>query len=446
MSAIIDGSLDSRPDASGSGLVIQIFIGLALGIAAGLLLNRFPEYRQEIITRYLQPAGEIFIKLIRLIVVPIVFTNMVVGIAGTGSGKTLGRIGIKTVIYFEVTTTIAIVLGLVFGNILQPGGGIDMSQLSRTGVEKIHGAAQTLHESRGFLDLLLGIVPDNIVGSMAKGDLLPIIFFAVLFGLGLQSVPEHARKPVVDMFRGIAEVMFRVTGMVMRYAPVGVFALIAVTTATFGFGSLLPLIRLVAVAYFAMAMFAVLVLGITARLFGFRLTTILRIIRSELLVAFSTCSSATVLPQLMKKMQDYGVPARVATFVIPTGYSFNLDGPSIYLGISTLFIAQLYGIHLSLSEQLVLTITMAITTKGGAAVPGFIFVILYATLSSAGLPVEGLALIAGVDRLIDMGRTALNVLGNAIAPLVVAKWCGEYDLEQGRTYEHSIRSDRTPPD
>ncbi|MGN8063404.1 glutamate/aspartate:proton symporter GltP [Ralstonia sp. 22111] len=420
------------------GLAWQIVIGLAVGIAVGLALNHFPQMRDGAVAGLLQPAGDMFIKLIRMIVVPIVFTSMVIGIAGVGDGKTLGRIGLKTLVYFEVITTIAIVLGLVIGNVFQPGAGTDMSQLAHTDISRYQQVTQQVQGHHGFMALVLSIVPDNILASMAKGDLLPVIFFSVLFGLGLQSVPDEFRKPVVATLKGIAEAMFKVTGIVMRYAPIGVCALIAVTVANFGFASLLPLLKLVAVTYLAIAVFVIAVLGVTARLFGFRILTLLRVIKDELIIAFSTCSSATVLPQLMKKMEDYGVPKSVTAFVVPTGYTFNLDGASIYLGIGTLFVAQLYGTHLGWQEQLVLTLTMVVTSKGAAGVPGFMFVILLATLASAGLPLEGLAFIAGVDRIMDMGRTALNVVGNALAPLVIAKWEGQYDAKKGEAYLASL--------
>ncbi|WP_186118326.1 cation:dicarboxylate symporter family transporter [Burkholderia gladioli] len=420
------------------GLAWQIVIGMALGIAAGLLLNRFPSLREAAVTGFLQPAGDIFIKLIRMIVVPIVFTSMVIGIAGVGDGKSLGRIGLKTLIYFEVVTTIAIVLGLLIGNLLQPGVGTDLSRLGHVDISGYQQATRQVQGHHGLMALLLGVIPDNIVASMAKGDLLPVIFFSLLFGLGLQAVPDEYRKPVLAMLKGIADTMFNVTGMVMRYAPIGVCALIAVTVANFGFASLLPLLKLVAVTYLAILLFALGVLGLAARLFGFRIMTLLRVIRQELIIAFSTCSSATVLPQLMRKMEDYGAPKSITTFVVPTGYTFNLDGASIYLGIGTLFVAQLYGIHLGWQEQLVLTLTMVVTSKGAAGVPGFMFVILLATLASAGLPLEGLAMIAGVDRVMDMGRTALNVIGNALAPLVIARWEGQYDEAKGRAYLASL--------
>lgn len=433
--------VENLPPARASlriGLAWQIAIGLAAGVLIGLTLSYFPEFRTAAISNYLQPAGDLFIKLIKMVVIPIVFTSMVVGIAGVGDGKSLGRIGLKTIVYFELITTIAIVLGLVFGNLLQPGSGTDISQLGHTDISKFQKTAAAAAEQHGFMHLVLGVVPENIMAAMARGDLLPVLFFSVMFGLALQNVPKEIRAPVLDTLRGISDAMFKVTGMVMRYAPVGVAALIAITVANFGFGSLLPLLKLLGVTYAAIIFFTVVVLGITARLFGFSIFTLLRVIKSELLIAFTTCSSATVLPQLMKKMEDYGAPKGITTFVVPTGYVFNLDGASVYLGIGALFVAQLYGIQLGLQEQIVLVLTMVVTSKGAAGVPGFMFVILMATLASAGLPLEGLAFIAGIDRFMDMGRTALNVIGNALAALVIAKWEGQYDKEKGERYLRSL--------
>ncbi|KXU96522.1 glutamate:protein symporter [Caballeronia megalochromosomata] len=420
------------------GLAWQILIGLLIGIVTGLVLNHYSDIRDSAIREYLQPAGDVFIRLIRMVVVPIVFACMVTGIAGVGDGRTLGRIGLKTIVYFEIVTTIAIVLGLIVGNVLHPGTGMDLSQLGHVDIAKYQQSTQQAQGHHGLAPLILSVIPDNIISSMAKGDLLPVIFFSVLFGLGLQSIPDEYRRPVIASLKGVAEAMFKVTGMVMRYAPIGVFALIAITVANFGFGSLFPLLKLVAVTYFAIIVFTLVVLGSIARIFGFSIFTILRLFKDELIIAFSTSSSATVLPQLMKKLEDYGVPKSITTFVVPTGYSFNLDGASIYLGIAALFVAQLYGIHLGWQEQLILTLTMVVTSKGAAGVPGFMFVILLATLASAGLPLEGLAVIAGVDRLMDMGRTTLNVVGNALAPLVIAKWEKQYDERKGKTYLASL--------
>lgn len=420
------------------GLAFQIAIGLVIGVAIGAMLNYYPALRAGIVTDYLQPAGDIFIRLIKMIVVPVVFTSMVVGIAGVGDAKALGRIGVKTLVYFEIITTIAIVLGLVIGNLLQPGVGTDMSQLGHADISKFRHGAEQAGAHHGLMAMLMAIIPENVIASMARGDLLPIIFFSVLFGLGLQGAPEELRLPVLNTLKGISDAMFRVTNMVMRYAPIGVAALIAVTVANFGFASLLPLLKLIGTTYLAIFIFAIVVLGATAKLCGINFFALLKVIKDELIIAFTTCSSATVLPQLMTKMERFGAPKAITTFVVPTGYSFNLDGASIYLGIGTLFVAQLYGIELGWAEQISLTLTMVVTSKGAAGVPGFMFVILLATLASAGLPIEGLAFIAGIDRLLDMGRTTLNVIGNALAPLVIAKWEGVYDAEKARDYLVSL--------
>ncbi|MBY8946647.1 cation:dicarboxylase symporter family transporter [Pseudomonas sp. SH10-3B] len=401
-------------------LVWQIMIGLLAGIAIGALLHRFPESRPWLVDNLLQPAGDIFIKLMKMIVVPIVFSCMVVGIAGHGDGKSLGRIGVKSLSYFFCITTLAIIIGLVMGNLLKPGAGTELSSL--------HAANITLPTSNGaghsLGQIIVGIIPDNVVNAMAQGSLLSVLFFAVMFGLGVARLPAERKDPVIALLRGVSDAMFKVTSMIMAYSPIGVFGMIAVTVANFGFSSLLPLAKLIMVSYVAIAFFVLVVLNLVARVCGINLFALMRHIKDELVLAFSTASSAAVMPQLMKKLETYGVPPSLVSFVVPVGYSFNLDGASLFLGIGTLFVAQLYGIDLSLGDQALLVVTMVLTSKGAAGVPGFMFVILSATLASAGLPLEGIAFIAGVYRLMEMPTTALNVLGNALAPLVIAKWEG----------------------
>ncbi|MFL1387407.1 cation:dicarboxylate symporter family transporter [Pseudomonas tritici] len=401
-------------------LVWQIMIGLLAGIAIGALLHHFPESRPWLVDNLLQPAGDIFIKLMKMIVVPIVFSCMVVGIAGHGDGKSLGRIGVKSLSYFFCITTLAIIIGLVMGNLLKPGAGTELSSL--------HAANITLPTSNGaghsLGQIIVGIIPDNVINAMAQGSLLSVLFFAVMFGLGVARLPAERKDPVIALLRGVADAMFKVTSMIMAYSPIGVFGMIAVTVANFGFSSLLPLAKLIMVSYVAIAFFVLVVLNLVARVCGINLFALMRHIKDELVLAFSTASSAAVMPQLMKKLETYGVPPSLVSFVVPVGYSFNLDGASLFLGIGTLFVAQLYGIELSLGDQALLVVTMVLTSKGAAGVPGFMFVILSATLASAGLPLEGIAFIAGVYRLMEMPTTALNVLGNALAPLVIAKWEG----------------------
>ncbi|ORM50439.1 glutamate/aspartate:proton symporter GltP [Pantoea conspicua] len=422
-------------------LAWQILIALVLGIVVGAVLHNQPDNREWLVTNILSPAGDIFIHLIKMIVVPIVISSLIVGIAGVGDAKKLGRIGVKTILYFEVITTLAIVVGITLANVFQPGTGIDMSTLATVDISKYEATtAEVQGGPHSLVATILSLIPQNIFASMAKGDMLPIIFFSVLFGLGLSSLPSEQRDPLVNLFRGISEAMFKVTHMIMRYAPVGVFALIAVTIANFGFASLWPLAKLVLLVYAAILFFAFVVLGGVARFCKLRITTLMRILKDELILSYSTSSSETVLPRIMQKMEAYGAPKAITSFVVPTGYSFNLDGSTLYQSIAAIFIAQLYGIDLSLSDEIILVLTLMVTSKGIAGVPGVSFVVLLATLGSVGIPLEGLAFIAGVDRIMDMARTALNVIGNALAVLVIARWENQFDAEQAKEYELQLRT------
>lgn len=422
-------------------LAWQILTALVLGIVVGAVLHNQPDNREWLVTNILSPAGDIFIHLIKMIVVPIVISSLIVGIAGVGDAKKLGRIGVKTILYFEVITTIAIVVGITLANVFQPGTGIDMSTLATVDISKYEATtAEVQGGPHSLVTTILSLIPQNIFASMAKGDMLPIIFFSVLFGLGLSSLPSEQRDPLVNLFRGISEAMFKVTHMIMRYAPVGVFALIAVTIANFGFASLWPLAKLVLLVYAAILFFAFVVLGGVARFCKLRIITLMRILKDELILSYSTSSSETVLPRIMEKMEAYGAPKAITSFVVPTGYSFNLDGSTLYQSIAAIFIAQLYGIDLSLTDEIVLVITLMVTSKGIAGVPGVSFVVLLATLGSVGIPLEGLAFIAGVDRIMDMARTALNVVGNALAVLVIARWENQFDVEKAKEYELELRT------
>ena len=388
-------------------LAWQILFAMVLGILLGSYLHYHSDSRDWLVVNLLSPAGDIFIHLIKMIVVPIVISTLVVGIAGVGDAKQLGRIGAKTIIYFEVITTVAIILGITLANVFQPGAGVDMSQLATVDISKYQSTTEAVQSSsHGIMGTILSLVPTNIVASMAKGEMLPIIFFSVLFGLGLSSLPATHREPLVTVFRSISETMFKVTHMVMRYAPVGVFALV--------------------------------VLGIVARLCGLSVWILIRILKDELILAYSTASSESVLPRIIEKMEAYGAPASITSFVVPTGYSFNLDGSTLYQSIAAIFIAQLYGIDLSIWQEIILVLTLMVTSKGIAGVPGVSFVVLLATLGSVGIPLEGLAFIAGVDRILDMARTALNVVGNALAVLVIAKWEHKFDRKKALAYEREV--------
>ncbi|WP_342599566.1 cation:dicarboxylase symporter family transporter [Psychrobacillus sp. FSL H8-0483] len=412
-------------------LAYQILVGLVLGVAVGAIFFGNPA-----VETYLQPIGTIFINMIKMIVVPIIVSTLILGVAGTGDIKQLGKLGGKTLLYFEIVTTIAILVGLLAANIFQPGVGVDMSTLSKT---DIHQYVETSEEvqSHGFADVIVNAVPSNVVQAMAEGNMLAIIFFSVLFGLGIAAIGEKG-KPVLAFFQGTADAMFWVTNLIMKFAPFGVFALIGVTVSKFGLESLVPLGKLMALVYLAMIFFIVVVLGGIAKLVGINIFHLIKVLKDELLLAYSTSSSETVLPKVMEKMEKFGSPKDIVSFVIPTGYSFNLDGSTLYQAIAAIFIAQMYGIDLSIMEQVTLVVVLMVTSKGIAGVPGVSFVVLLATLGTVGIPVEGLAFIAGIDRLLDMARTVVNVVGNALATVVMSKWEGRFDKEKQEAYYASL--------
>ncbi|MCB2308622.1 cation:dicarboxylase symporter family transporter [Clostridium estertheticum] len=413
-------------------LAVQIVIGLILGVIVGAIF-----YGNPTLVVVLKPMGDVFLRLIKMIVVPIVFCSLVVGVAGVGDGKEVGKIGIKTIVYFEVITTIAIFLGLIIGNVVHPGTGIDMHSLVKTSISSYAGSAATA-KTHGLVDTIVNIVPTNIMESLGKGDMLPIIFFSVMFGLGIGAVGEKG-KPVLHFFEGAAQSMFWVTNQIMKVAPIGVFGLIGITVSKFGLSALIPLGKLAITVYGAMILFVIVVLGLVAKMVHINIFSFIKLLKDELILAFSTASSETVLPRIMQKMEKFGCPKAIASFVIPTGYSFNLDGSTLYEAIAALFIAQLYGIHLPLLTQINLVVVLAITSKGIAGVPGVSFVVLMATLGSVGIPVEGLAFIAGIDRILDMARTAVNVVGNSLACVVVSKWEHQYDAKKGREYVEKLK-------
>lgn len=417
-------------------LPTQVIIALVLGFIAGLLL-----YGQDDVANYIKPFGDVFLNLIKMIIIPIVFCSLALSISNLGDSKKVGSYGWKAILYFEIITTIAIGLGLIIGNLFKPGSGLDPDKLPKGDITKYqssaHSAEQATTYGNHLIDTLVHIVPTNLFESMAKGELLPIIFFAVFFGLGLAAIGEKA-EPVKGFLNGTLEAVFWMINKILKLAPIGVFAFICTTVMTFGASALIPLFKLLVVVVFAMVFFVIVVLGIVARMVGISIFSIMKILKSELLLAFSTSSLEAVLPIMMKKMERFGSPKDVTSFVIPIGYSFNLDGSALYQSIAALFVAQMYDMHLSLTEQLVLMATLMIASKGMAGVPGVSIVVLLTTLSSMNIPAQGIALIIGVDRLLDMVRTCVNVIGNALSTVVIAKWENVYDKEKGQNYLNSI--------
>ena len=416
----------------------QIMIGLALGIICGLIF-----YQNKSAITVMQSLGTIFIRLIQMIVMPIVVSCLTVGIANIGDIRKLGRIGGKTLIYFEVLTTIALILGIVMANITHPGSFIDIHKLHATDISQYMSTAKSAEHNSGFWPLILSIIPTNIFKSMSDGDMMPVILFSVLFGLGIAAVGEKA-KILINVLNAVSEVMFKVTNWVMKFAPIGVFGLIGMTIAEMGISALLPLGLFILIAYVTMLIFIIVVLGITAHIFHLRYWKTMRAILDEIVLAFTTASSEVTLPRLMKKTHEMGVSKGITAFVIPTGYTFNLDGSAIYQSLAAIFLAQAYGLHLSLSHQITLLVVLMITSKGMAGVPGASFVVLLASVSTIGVPMAGLTFIAGIDRFVDMGRTAVNVVGNSIATLVIGESEGALDREKYNAYLDNYGKEKTP--
>ena len=414
-------------------LAWQIFIGLILGIIVGAVFFGNPN-----IEKYLQPIGDIFLRLIKMIVIPIVISSIIVGVAGVGDIKKLGKLGGKTILYFEIITTIALLVGLLAANVFQPGKGVDMQSIEQTDISQYQETTKETEE-HGLIDTVVQIVPENLFADIVEGDMLAIIFFSVMFGLGIAAIGEKG-KPVLRFFQGTADAMFYVTNTVMKFAPFGVFALIGVTVSKFGIESLIPLSKLVILVYATMIFFIVVVLGLTAKIVGVNIFHLVRILKDELILAYSTSSSEAVLPKLMEKMERFGCPKAITSFVIPTGYSFNLDGSTLYQAIAAIFIAQMYGIDLTVTQQVTLLLTLMITSKGIAGVPGVSFVVLLATLHVVGIPAEGLAFIAGVDRIMDMMRTVVNVMGNSLASVVMSKWEKQFNEQKAKDYLEEIKN------
>lgn len=405
----------------------QIVIGLVLGIIIGAMT-----YHNQLAISTMSTLGTIFLRLIQMIVLPIVVSCLTVGIANIGDLSRLGRIGAKTLVYFEILSTIAILVGLLVANVARPGDFINIHSLHATDISKYLATAKTAGKA-GFAATILGVIPTNIFASLASGDMMPVIFFSVFLGLGIAAIGEQG-KVVIKALNAVSQVMFRITNWVMHFAPFGVFGLIGMTIAQMGLAALLPLGYFILLAYLTMIFFCVVILGLIAKLWHLHYWQTMRAVWSEIILAFSTASSEATLPRLMGKMKAMGVENGVASFVIPTGYTFNLDGSAIYQSLAAIFLAQAYGLHLSLAHQFTLLLVLMITSKGMAGVPGASFVVLLASVATIGVPVAGLTFIAGIDRFVDMGRTAVNVVGNTIATLVIAKSEHALDQEQYQTY------------
>jgi len=399
-------------------LTFQVLVAVSLGVALGVVAPDF--------AKSLKPIGDTFINLVKMVITPIIFLTIVHGIASMADLSKLGRVGGKALLYFEIVSTFALAIGLVVVNLTKPGKGLDISALAKGDVSKYVAAG----EQQSMLEFFLHIVPSNVVAAFASSDLLPVVFFAVLFGVALTAVGDAGRD-IADLLVRFQAVFFRIVSMVMVLAPVGAFGAMAYTVGAFGLKTLLPLGRLMLDVYVTMALFIFLVLGTICRVYGFRLLSFLRYIKEEILLVLGTSSSEAALPRMLEKLERYGCAKPVVGLVIPTGYSFNLDGTSIYLSMAAIFIAQVYNVDLTVGQQLTLLGILMLTSKGAAGVTGSGFIVLASTLAATRtVPVEGVALLLGVDRFMSEARAITNLIGNGVATLVVSRSEHAFDDEK----------------
>jgi proton glutamate symport protein len=400
------------PPRRGLTLTQQIFVGLVIGIVAGWLVSvSHPEW-----AAYFRPFSQLFLRMIKMIIAPLIFATLVAGIAGAGHVKVVGRMGVRALIYFEVVTTLALIIGLAAVNVMKPGVGVNLP---------MGQASEITAKPQTWDQILLHVVPESVIRAMAEGDVLQIVVFSIFFAIALGMIGEKGR-PVVAWCEAVAETMFKVTNIVMRYAPIGVGAAIAYTVGHGGLRVLWNLAWLVATLYLALT---VLILGVflpIALIFRVPVRKFVKAVKEPAVIAFSTTSSEAALPRAMEVIERLGVPRRIVSFVLPLGYSFNLDGSTLYLSLAAVFVAQAAGVTLTVGQQVTMLLTLMLTSKGVAGVPRASLVILAGTLASYGLPLEGVTLILGVDELMDMARTMVNVTGNCLATVVIAKWEGEF--------------------
>jgi proton glutamate symport protein len=396
-------------------LTTWILVSMIVGVEIGL---NFPVFAQN-----LQVLSKIFLRLIKTIIAPILFATLVVGIAGHSNLKQVGRMGWKSIVYFEIVTTLALIIGLVAINLTKAGTGIVLPE----------GFSQELPEAKpqSWQEVVLHVFPENIVKSVYHGDVLPIVVFSVVFGIALALLPESRKKPMLDFAESLAETMFKFTNIIMHFAPFGVGAAIAVTVGHLGIDILTSLFKLLFTLYGALIVFLFGVLMPVALLVKVPIRKFLKAISEPVSIAFATTSSESALPKAMENMEKLGVPRKIVSFVLPTGYTFNLDGSTLYLALAAIFVAQAAGIELSVGEQVLIVFTLMLTSKGVAGVPRATLVILLGTATSFGLPLWPIMAILGIDELMDMARTSVNVIGNCLATVVIAKWEREYEEPAG---------------
>ena len=400
----------------GIGFSQWILISMVVGTLIGWLA---PEFAVN-----LKPFANIFLRMIKSLIVPLLFSTLVVGIAGHGDDmKRVGKLALRSIIYFEIVTTLALAIGLIAVNWTKPGVGV---QLAASGGEEFKALAS---KTPTFSSVLEHTVPQSFFEAAAQNEVLQIVFFAIIFAVALAKVEGPSKRIMLDWMQSLSDIMFKFVGIVMVYAPIGIGAAIGVTVGKSGLGVMINLAKLVGTLYGALVVFVLLVLVPVAMIMRIPIGRFWRAVQQPWLIAFTTASSEAAFPKAMQAMEAFGVPRRIVSFVLPTGYSFNLDGSTLYLAIASVFVAQAAGIDMSLSQQLLMMLTLMLTSKGVAAVPRASLVILSGALAQFGLPLEGIAVILGVDAIMDMARTSVNLLGNCLATAVMARWEGVLDLD-----------------
>jgi len=403
-----------------NNLTFRVLVAIALGVLLGVLS---PDTAKA-----MRPLGDTFVNLVKMVIAPIVFFTIVLGIATLGDLKRVGRVGGKALLYFEIVTTFALAIGLVVVNVIKPGAGLDVSRIAGGDISRYTTQAQQMT----FVDFVTHIVPANMLEAFVRGEMLQVVFVAVLFGVALSALGEMA-KPALTVFEVLSKALFKIVGIIMIVAPIGAFGAMAFTVGNFGLRTLIPLGKLMLSVYTTMFLFVFVVLNIIARLYGFSLLRFLRYIWEEILLVLGTSSSEAALPRLMDKLEKYGCAKPIVGLVVPTGYSFNLDGTSIYLSMATIFLAQVSGVNLSLGQELTVLGVLMLTSKGAAGVTGSGFIVLASTLSAMKIiPIESIALLLGVDRFMSEARAIVNLIGNGVATVVIAKSENAFDAEQNR--------------
>lgn len=413
-----------------SKLTALIFIALILGVVVG---HFAPDFAVK-----MHPFAVIFLRMVKMIIAPLLFSTLVIGIAGHGDAKSLGKIGLKTIIYFEIVTTLALIIGLTLANIFKPGVGFVIGTSEHAMNMQAAGfvAASNAHTSVG--QMITDIFPTSVVDAMAQGNLLQIVVFAIFFSIAICACKEKAR-PILDLLDSVSQVMFKFTEYVMYFAPLGIFGAIASTVGANGLAILKNYFKVIGALYLAFIIFVILVLFIVCKIVRISLRSLIRALQEPALLAFTTASSEAAFPKAMDIMERFGVPKNIIGFVMPTGYTFNLDGSTLYLAMAVIFSSQLVGIHLDLNQQIVIMIALMLTSKGIAGVPRAALIVLAGTLASFNIPILGVAILLGIDQILDMGRTTVNLIGNCVATVVIARWENVFDYEKMNDF---VRKDK----